>query len=225
MELATQPIDVKKIAVIGAGSMGWQLAARAAQAGFLVVLEDVLPSNLRRAENGIRESLMAMAQSSNANTASANAMALDAAMARITFVSTVEDAVREADLALDCLPDELESKLEIFSMLDRMAPPHTILCTPTRTLSIADMASCTYRAERCVAARPVQAETGVGVDSLAAAEEIYLMYSHWTLPNVLEAVSVVWQRLGKSVRVEYDGSFAPKTTPDSLAPQSIKCRD
>jgi 3-hydroxybutyryl-CoA dehydrogenase len=63
----------------------------------------------------------------------------------------VEDAVREADIAVDFVPDELESKLEIFSMLDRMAPPRTILCTPTGALSISDLASCTYRPGLCVA--------------------------------------------------------------------------
>ena len=63
----------------------------------------------------------------------------------------VEDAVREADLAIDFVPDELESKLEIFSMVDRMAPPRTILCTPTEVLSITDLASCVYRPERCFA--------------------------------------------------------------------------
>jgi len=67
------------------------------------------------------------------------------------LASTVEDAVRSADLAIDFVPDELESKLEIFSLLDRMAPPHTILCTPTSTLSIADLASCTYRPQQCFA--------------------------------------------------------------------------
>ena len=40
------------------------------------------------------------------------------------------------------MPDELESKLEIFSMIDRMAPPKTILCTPSEVLSITDLASC-----------------------------------------------------------------------------------
>ena len=43
----------------------------------------------------------------------------------------MEDAVREADVAVDFVPDELESKLEIFSMIDRMAPPKTLLCTPS----------------------------------------------------------------------------------------------
>ena len=68
----------------------------------------------------------------------------------VTFVSTIEDAVREADLAIDCVPDELESKLEILCLLDRMAPPRTVLATPTTRLSIADLASCTYRAGQCV---------------------------------------------------------------------------
>lgn len=69
------------------------------------------------------------------------------------FALTVEDAVRDADLAFDFVPDELESKLEIFSLIDRMAPPRTILCTPSEAVSITDLASCTYRGERCFAVR------------------------------------------------------------------------
>jgi len=90
----------------------------------------------------------------------------------LELATTVEDAVREADIAVDFVPDELESKLEIFSMIDRMAPPKTILCTPSffsmidrmappktilctpsSALSITDLASCVYRPERCVAVR------------------------------------------------------------------------
>ncbi len=76
----------------------------------------------------------------------------------LTFAATIEAAVREADIAIDFVPDELESKLEIFSLLDRMAPPKTILCTPSTAMSITDLASCTYRADRCV---------GVSGDALA----------------------------------------------------------
>ncbi len=95
-----------------------------------VTLEDVMPANLRRAESDLAE-----------------------LTGLLTLASTVEDAVREADLAIDFVPDELESKLEIFSMVDRMAPPRTILCTPTEVLSITDLASCVYRPERCFALR------------------------------------------------------------------------
>src|SRR5208337_5546450 len=73
------------------------------------------------------------------------------ALPAVDFVSMIEDAVRDADLAIDCVPDELESKLEILWLLDRMAPPRTVLATPTTRLSIADLANCTYRPEKCIA--------------------------------------------------------------------------
>lgn len=193
-------MQIRRIAVIGAGPEGWQLAARAAQAGYRTTLEDVLPSNLRRAETGIRETLQR-----EAGVQREAGLNVDEILSRIVFASTIDEAVREADLALDCLPDELESKLEIFSMLDRMAPPHTILCTPTEAVSIADIASCTYRAERCVA---VKCSQKMQRNSLSTAESIVLVHSHWTLPEVIETTTQFWQHLGKSVVTEYDGSFA-----------------
>lgn len=121
------------VAIIGAGPLGRRLALRAAQAGFRVILEDVMPSSLRHAEESLRTALG------------------PENMPLVRFVSTVEDAVREADIAIDCVPDELESKLEIFCLLDRMSPPRTVFATPTTNLSIADLASCTYRPTQCVA--------------------------------------------------------------------------
>ena len=88
-----------------------------------------MPANLHHAQESFRQELGPQA------------------LPDVAFVSTIEDAVREADLAIDCVPDELESKLEILWLLDRMAPPRTVLATPTTDLSIADLASCTYRPE------------------------------------------------------------------------------
>jgi 3-hydroxybutyryl-CoA dehydrogenase len=124
---------LETVAIIGAGPLGRSLALQAARAGFRVLLEDVMPHTLHHAQEYLRGQLGAEA------------------LAGVAFVSTVEDAVREADLAIDCVPDELESKLEIFCLLDRMAPPRTVLATPTTCLSIADLASCTYRPDRCIA--------------------------------------------------------------------------
>ena len=100
-----------------------------------------MPSNLRLAQDEYAEYAAAVG-----------------ATGSLRFATTVEDAVREADLAIDFVPDELESKLEIFSLLDRMAPPRTVLCTPTLALSITDLASCTYRAGRCVGLRVAGAD-------------------------------------------------------------------
>jgi 3-hydroxybutyryl-CoA dehydrogenase len=130
-------LEIRRIAVIGAGPAGRHFAAACLRAGLQVTLEDVMPANLRRAE---------------ADLAAISGL-LDLAL-------TVEDAVREADLAIDFVPDELESKLEIFSMADRMAPPRTILCTPTEVLSITDLASCVYRPDRCFALRGLPFASG-----------------------------------------------------------------
>ena len=125
--MSTPPV---RLAVIGAGAAGRQFALACAAAGLMVTLEDVMPSNLRRAE------------------AEFQSLGRD-----VRLAMTVEDAVEDADLAVDFVPDELESKLEIFSLLDRMAPPRTILLTPSECLSITDLASCTYRADRCIMVR------------------------------------------------------------------------
>ncbi len=174
------------IAIIGAGSLGRRLAWRAARAGYRVSLEDVLPSNLEHAREAIRREVPAES--------------ILAGGGGICFVSSIEDAVRRADLVIDCVPDELESKLEIFWLLDRMAPPHTIFVTPTTSLSIADLGACTYRAEKCVAiaASPVElAELAVSSDA-----EIVLGIANATAAETIDVVQEFCRHLGFLVRTE-----------------------
>ena len=68
----------------------------------------------------------------------------------VALVSSIEIAVRSTDLVIDCVPDENESKLEIFWLLDRVKPPRRIIARPTIHQSIADLASCTNRREKCI---------------------------------------------------------------------------
>lgn len=167
------------MAIIGAGPLGRSLALRAARAGFPVLLEDVMPSNLHHAQEYIRQEL--------------NAAALPA----VAFVSTVEEAVRSADLVIDCVPDELESKLEILWLLDRMAPPHAVFATPTTRLSIADLASCTYRPGLCVA---IAVEPPVLARGEGSCVEIRTTGS--TAPETVALVDRFWRALGFSPRFE-----------------------
>ena len=164
---------MRTIAVIGAGAAGRAFALRCARGGFAVALEDVMPEKLRRAQDEYAE-LKAAGEGS------------------LRYALTVEDAVKDADLAIDFVPDELESKLEIFSLLDRMAPPRTILCTPTMALSITDLASCTYRADRCVALRDLSTESVVVVKSRFAAAAV--------IEDVVELLGA----LGLNAQVEAD---------------------
>nr|WP_260791584.1 3-hydroxyacyl-CoA dehydrogenase NAD-binding domain-containing protein [Occallatibacter riparius] len=166
------------LAIIGAGPLGRWLALAAARAGFRVFLEDVMPSNLHHAQEYLRQEL------------SVEALAGDPA--QVHFVSTVEDAVREADLAIDCVPDELESKLEILWLLDRMAPPKTVLATPTTNLSIEDLASCTYRPEKCIAI----AASPRSLSDERPGSAIRLISTKRTGPEALALVRNFWERLG-----------------------------
>jgi 3-hydroxybutyryl-CoA dehydrogenase len=172
---------IRTVAVIGAGTAGRSFALACAAAGFDVVLEDVMPANLRRA------------QDEYAGLESAKAGA-QAAPGRLEVALTVEDAVRTADVAVDFVPDELESKLEIFCMVDRMAPPKTILLTPSDALSITDLASCTYRGDRCFAVR----------GGLVSGGPVRVVCPAGAAESALEAVCAFLRTLGGEVRVEED---------------------
>jgi 3-hydroxybutyryl-CoA dehydrogenase len=145
------PLIVLTIAIIGAGPLGRRLALSAASSGYRVLLEDVMPGNLHHAQESIRQQLS------------------PEALPAVAFVNSIEDAVRDADLVIDCVPDELESKLEIFWLLDRMAPPRTVIATPTIHQSITDLASCTNRREKCIAIAATPDDLTAGADLLLRA--------------------------------------------------------
>jgi 3-hydroxybutyryl-CoA dehydrogenase len=140
--------EVRTIAVIGAGSLGRSIAQAAATGGFRTILEDILPTALRKAEDAIRADLARAVSDGNVEQSQA-----DAALARIEYASNVEDAARAADLVIEAVPDELESQLEIFVVLDKLCRPETIVVSHTQTQSITELASVTFRAPNCIAMR------------------------------------------------------------------------
>jgi 3-hydroxybutyryl-CoA dehydrogenase len=123
----------------------------------------------------------------------------------VAFVSTIEDAVRNADLVIDCVPDELESKLEILLLLDRMAPPRTVLATPTTRHSIADLASCTYRPTKCVAI-VAEANTLTENPNAGAAREILLRTTAQTAPETVALLDRFWRQLGFTPHFDQDSA-------------------
>ncbi len=175
---------ISTVAVIGAGSAGRHFTSLCLQAGIDVLLEDVMPANLRRAQSELPPS-----------------------PGVLRLALTVEDAVRDADLAIDFVPDELESKLEIFSMIDRMAPPRTILCTPTEVLSITDLASCVYRPGRCFALRGLPL-----AEPLPHGSHLHLLYPPAVEQTPLSNLRDLLVRLG----------FRVAAAPDPEAPMLVK---
>ncbi len=137
--------QVETIAVIGAGTMGRGIAHAAALGGYRTILEDLLPGALRKAENEIRANLDKAVELGKVTAPDANA-----AFRRVEFAGSVDEAAREADLVIEAVPEELESKIEIFTLLDKICRPATILASNTSSLSITEIASVTYRASKIV---------------------------------------------------------------------------
>ncbi len=137
--------EVRTVAVIGAGIMGRGIAHAAALGGYRTILEDLLPNALRKAETEIRANLAQAVELGKVEAADA-----DAAFSRLEYAGSVDEAAREADLVIEAVPEEMESKIEIFTMLDKICRPSTILASNTSSLSVTEIASVTYRAKKCV---------------------------------------------------------------------------
>jgi len=138
-------VAVKTIGVIGAGTMGRGIAYAAALGGYHTILEDVLPETLDRGLAWITQALAEGVQRGKVKPEER-----DAALARIDPVSTVEEACRGADFLIEAVPEEMELKLELFTLFDKFARPQAVLASNTSSLSIAEMAEMTYRPELCV---------------------------------------------------------------------------
>src|SRR5258708_169743 len=125
--------------------MGRGIAHAAALSGYRTILEDLLPNALRRAESEIRTNLDKGVELGKAAGPEANA-----AFERLEYAGSVDEAAREADLVIEAVPEEMESKIEIFTLLDKICRPTTILASNTSSLSITEIASVTYPAKKCL---------------------------------------------------------------------------
>jgi 3-hydroxybutyryl-CoA dehydrogenase len=188
--------EVRTVAVIGAGIVGRGMAHAAALGGYRTILEDLLPNALRKAETEIRAHLDQAVERGNVD-----ATAADAAFSRIEYAASVDQAAREADLVIESVPDEMESKIEIFTMLDKFCRPTTILALNTSSLSVTEIASLTYRARKCVGMRFVSP-----VHQMKLLEIVRTLE---TDDDTLAAVVEVGRRMGKEVLVS-------KETPGRL---------
>jgi 3-hydroxybutyryl-CoA dehydrogenase len=128
--------DAETIAVIGAGKVGRALARRAAVAGFHVVLEDLIPTSLESARQEIRQTLDDAVVSGTLSRAQA-----EEAFSRIDCAARIEDAARQAHIVMETGPDEPESKLEMFCLLDRICLPNTVIVSNCHALDLSDTAS------------------------------------------------------------------------------------
>jgi 3-hydroxybutyryl-CoA dehydrogenase len=136
--------EIKKIAVLGAGLMGHGIAQVAAQVGkYEVNLRDVEQRFIDGGVSMMRESLQRFVKKGQLTDADMNAT-----LARIHPTLDLKDAVADADLIVEAVPENLELKKATFREVDSYAPSHAIIASNTSSVSITEMASATKRPER-----------------------------------------------------------------------------
>ena len=133
-----------RLAVIGGGGMGSQIAQQAALHGVSVTVQDVSPEQLGRAVEQNRALLQRRVEKGRLTQAEA-----DSSLARVRTTTDLEDAVAEVDLVIEAIVERLEPKREIFAELDRICPPATVLASNSSTMPISSIATATKRPERC----------------------------------------------------------------------------
>jgi 3-hydroxybutyryl-CoA dehydrogenase len=137
--------EIKTIAVIGAGTMGRGIAYAAAFGGYTTVLEDISPQMLEESTRWIRKSF-----DEGVACGKVDAEIRERALSLIATASSVECAIRDADLIIEAVPEEMEMKMELFTIFDKFAKPHAIFASNTSSLSISDMSELTVSRERCI---------------------------------------------------------------------------
>jgi 3-hydroxybutyryl-CoA dehydrogenase len=138
-------MEVNTIAIIGAGTMGRGIAYASALGGFHTVLEDVSDTILARGLIWIREAFDEGVMRGKVEPADR-----DAALARISTSQAVDEAIRDAELIIEAVPEELEMKLELFTIFDKFAKPNAIFASNTSSLSISDFSDIVLHPERCI---------------------------------------------------------------------------
>jgi 3-hydroxybutyryl-CoA dehydrogenase len=188
--------QVNTIAVIGAGIMGRGIAHVAALGGYRTILEDLLPNALRKAEDEIRVNLDKAVE-----LGKLSAGAAESARGRLEYVGSVEEAAREADLVIEAVPEEMESKIEIFTLLDKICRPGTILASHLSSLSITEISRVTYRAQNCLGMRFAK--------PLDRGKSLEIIRGRETARDTLAAALEVGRRMGKDTVVIEDVAPEP----------------
>ncbi len=136
---------VSRLCVVGAGTMGAQIAQVVALHGYQVNLADVNPVALEKAVEGNRFQLQ-----NRVNRGKLSQPEMDAALARVQAFSSIEEAASNADFVIEAIGEDLEVKRNIFWRLDAICPPHTILASNSSAFVISQIARDVKRKDKVV---------------------------------------------------------------------------
>ncbi len=144
-ERVNYAVEIKTIAVIGAGVMGNGVAQVSAAGGYNVKLNDVSDESLIKAMTAIKTNLGKLASKGKISQDD-----VKATIERISITTSMEEACKDADLVVECVFENLALKKNIFAQLERLCKPEAILGTNTSAIPVTEIASATSRGEKVI---------------------------------------------------------------------------
>ena len=138
-------MDIKRITVLGSGVMGHGIAQVSATAGYDIILRDIKQEFLDKAMGKIKWSLDKMASKGKISPEAASDI-----IGRITPKVDLNDAVKDADMIIEVVPEIMDLKKKVYAELDKVAAPNVIFASNTSTLPITEIASSTSRPDKFI---------------------------------------------------------------------------
>lgn len=203
-------LEIRTVAVIGAGTMGQGIAQVAARAGYDTRLFDVDAGALERGLERIGEGLASAAQKGRLPTDE-----LETVRARVRGESRMEAAVEGADLVIEAVPEDIEIKKQIFARLSGLVRAETILASNTSSLSLTEIAAAASRPERVIGLHFFNPAEVMTLLEIVTAER--------TAPLVVAAARACGARMGKEVVVVRDSpGFATSRLGVAMALEAMR---
>jgi 3-hydroxybutyryl-CoA dehydrogenase len=205
-----KPIEVQRVLVVGAGTMGTGIAQVAARAGYRTAVFDVAAGAARKSLDRIRDSLERAVEKGRCS-----AQERDQALERLAVAEELETGAAEADLIVEAAPEDLEVKRELFARISKVARAEAILATNTSSLPITAIAAAAKGPERVVGLH--------FFNPVPAMKLLEIVQGERTHPMVVTAARAVGARLGKEVVVVRDApGFATSRLGIALAMEAIR---
>jgi 3-hydroxybutyryl-CoA dehydrogenase len=203
-------MEIKRIFIQGAGTMGSGIAQVSAQAGFEVFMMDLSMELIQKGMNSIEKSLQRGIDKGKMKIEEKSVI-----LSRIKPVTDIKEA-KGADIAIEAVFEDLEIKKKVFKALDEVCPPHAILASNTSALPVAAMASATKKPDKVLGLHfmnPVPIMRGVEIiRAMTTSDETMAIGRDYL------------KRLGKEIveAVDYAG-FIVSRVLDAMLNEAVRC--
>src|SRR3954464_853702 len=206
----TALVEVQRVAVIGAGTMGTGIAQVAARAGYRTEIYDALEGAARRSIDRIGESLSRAVEKGKCTHEER-----DATLSRLSIAPDLETAASGADLVIEAAPEDLALKRDLFGRLSQAPRSDAILASNTSSLPVTAIAAATSHPGRVVGLH--------FFNPVPVMKLLEIVQGERTDPMVVTACRTIGARLGKEVVVVRDApGFATSRLGIALALEAMR---